>query len=271
MIKEKKIIKHIVSWLKKYIKKSKLNGFIVGISGGIDSSVTSYLTAMTQYPTIVLEIIIGKKKYKTLSQKHAEFLISKFSNVRFLQKDIDSLFDFFCENIISNISQNKKNKKNMLALANLKSRIYMLILYYYANINNFLVVGTGNKIEDFGIGFFTKYGDGAVDIHPIADLYKSEINILAKELNIIREIQEAKPTDGLWEDQRSDEDQLGANYKDLEWAMINENKQNNFVSKKEHRIIKLYKKLHKKNQHKMISIPVCKIPFCLKQEKIKIT
>ncbi len=159
---------------------------------------------------------------------------------------------------------NKKNKKKPLALVNVKSRLRMLTLYYYANIKNYLVVGTGNKVEDFGVGFFTKYGDGGVDLHPIADLTKSEIRFIAKKLNIINEIQKAKPTDGLWEDQRTDEDQLGATYEELEWAMkITKIKDFNY-KEKEYQILKKYQTLHKKNKHKIIQIPVCKIPKTFK-------
>ncbi len=212
-MKTKKIIKYIVSWLKEYIHKSKSNGFIIGISGGIDSSVTSFLASMTKFPTIILEMPILEKKKNFLSEKHAKFLTEKFPNVCYLKKDLSILFTSFCHVI------NDKNKKYSLALANVQSRIRMLTLYYYANMKNYLVVGTGNKVEDFGVGFFTKYGDGGVDLHPIADLKKSEICMIARELNIANEIQKAKPTDGLWEDQRSDEDQLGATYEELEWAM----------------------------------------------------
>ncbi len=158
-----------------------------------------------------------------------------------------------------------ENSKSSLALANVKSRIRMLTLYYYANIKNYLVVGTGNKVEDFGVGFFTKYGDGGVDLLPIADLTKSEIFFLAKKLNIIDEIQKAKPTDGLWEDQRSDEDQLGASYDELEWAMKNMKKKNCTISETEYEILKKYQILHQKNKHKMIPIPICKIPNRIKK------
>ncbi|WP_185855562.1 NAD(+) synthase [Blattabacterium cuenoti] len=267
-MKVKKVIKHIVLWLKEYIKKYKLNGFVIGISGGIDSSVSSCLTAMTNYPTLVLDIIFSKK-INLLSEKHAKFLLSKFRNVFFIKKNIKTVLDTFCDCVY--VSSNKNNiknynKKKFLALANIKSRLIMLTLYYYANINNYLVVGTGNKIEDFGVGFFTKYGDGGVDLLPIADLNKSEIGLLAKELNIINDIQNAKPTDGLWDDRRSDEDQLGATYEELEWAMkySNENYYDNSnlskLSKNKLNILKIYKKLNNKNYHKFVQIPVCKIP-----------
>ncbi|AFJ90524.1 NAD(+) synthase [Blattabacterium sp. (Blaberus giganteus)] len=264
MIKTEKVIKYIVSWLKEYIQKSKSNGFIIGISGGIDSSVTSFLAAMTRYPTIILEMPIFDKKKNFLPIKHAKFLKKKFSNVYYLEKDLSSLFKIFCH--ITNENDFEDSKRS-LALANVKSRIRMLTLYYYANGKNYLVVGTGNKVEDFGVGFFTKYGDGGVDLHPIADLTKSEIRSLAKKLNIIDEIQKAKPTDGLWEDNRSDEDQLGATYEELEWAMKMEimKKEDYIFSEIEYKILKKYQILHHKNRHKMISIPICKVPDDIKK------
>nr|WP_185867410.1 NAD(+) synthase [Blattabacterium cuenoti] len=255
-MKTEKVMKYIVFWLKEYIKKSKANGFIIGISGGIDSSVTSFLVAMTKFPTIVLEMPILEKKKNLLPIKHAKFLIKRFSNVFYLKKDLSTLFKTFCDITTNDI----ENSKLSLALANVKSRVRMLTLYYYANVKDYLVVGTGNKVEDFGVGFFTKYGDGGVDIHPIADLNKSEIRFLAKKLNIIDEIQKAKPTDGLWEDQRSDEDQLGATYEELEWAMEIMKKKDYTFSKIEDKILKKYKILHDKNIHKMNPIPLCKIP-----------
>ncbi len=188
-------------------------------------------------------------------------MTEKFSNVHYLKKDLSTLFTAFCYITNDNIEKSKFS----LALANVKSRIRMLTLYYYANAKNYLVVGTGNKVEDFGVGFFTKYGDGGVDLHPIADLTKSEVRFLAKKLNIIKEIQKAKPTDGLWEDQRSDEDQLGATYEELEWAMKIMKHKNYTFSEIENKIFKKYQILHEKNIHKMISIPICKIPDNIKK------
>ncbi|WP_185854868.1 NAD(+) synthase [Blattabacterium cuenoti] len=263
----KKIVRYIVQWLKKYIKKTQSNGFVIGISGGIDSAVASMLVAMTKYPTFTLEMPILEKNPNFLSEQHVNFLKSRFLNVHHLKKDLSSLFTSFIHTMNDNNIKEKKNKP--LALANAKSRIRMLTLYYYANIKNYLVVGTGNKVEDFGVGFFTKYGDGGVDIHPIADLTKSEIRFLAKELNIIDGIQKAEPTDGLWEDQRSDEDQLEATYEELEWAMkIAEKKEKNFhetFKEREYDILKKYQYLHKKNKHKIRPIPICEIPNIYKK------
>ncbi|WP_185876893.1 NAD(+) synthase [Blattabacterium cuenoti] len=254
-MKTKKVIKYIVCWLKKYIHRSQSNGFVIGISGGIDSSVTSLLVSMTKFPTLILEMPILEKTKNFLSIKHAKFLTEKFSNVSYLKKNLSTLFNSFCDIV------NKKNIKSSLELANVQSRLRMLTLYYYANTKNYLVVGTGNKVEDFGVGFFTKYGDGGVDLHPIADLNKSEVRFLAKELNILDEIQKSKPTDGLWEDERLDEDQLGISYEELEWAMKIEKKKNkNIYKEKEYEIFKKYKILNQKNKHKIKSIPICKIP-----------
>ncbi|WP_185862754.1 NAD(+) synthase [Blattabacterium cuenoti] len=268
----KKIVHHIVQWLKTYIKKTQSNGFVIGISGGIDSAVTSMLVAMTKSPTLTLEMPILEKNPNLLSEQHVIFLKSRFLNVHHIKKDLSSLFTSFIHTMDDNITE-KKNRP--LALANAKSRIRMLTLYYYANIENYLVVGTGNKVEDFGVGFFTKYGDGGVDIHPIADLTKSEIRLLAKELNIIDGIQKAEPTDGLWEDQRSDEDQLEATYEELEWAMKItekvEKKKKNFhdtFKGREYDVLKTYQYLHKKNEHKIRPIPICEIPDILRNGKI---
>ncbi|WP_185882467.1 NAD(+) synthase [Blattabacterium cuenoti] len=260
MIHSKLIINYIITWLKKYIKKSKSNGFILGISGGIDSALTSTLVAMTKKPTLILEMPILDKK-NNLSKQHIQFLKKKFENIYHLEKNLYQLYILFSE--IMDEPNQIKQQKYLLALANLQSRLRMITLYYYANIHNYLVVGTGNKIEDFGVGFFTKYGDGGVDILPIGDLTKSEVKILSKELNIISSIQNAIPKDGLWQDQRSDEDQLNATYKELEWAMKND-KNHIRITNKKYNIINIYKNLHQKNQHKMISIPICVIPNTFK-------
>ncbi|WP_185877935.1 NAD(+) synthase [Blattabacterium cuenoti] len=252
------VINYIVFWLKNYIKNSKSNGFVVGISGGIDSSVTSFLVAKTNYPTLLLEIPLLKDN--DLPRKHAKFMLKRFSNVSYIRKNLCDFFNFFCKTF--DIYNNKIN--NNLALANAQSRIRMLILYYYANLNNYLVVGTGNKVEDFGIGFFTKYGDGGVDLQPIADLNKSDIQIIAKKLKILYEIRNSIPTDGLWKDERTDKEQIGLSYDDLELAMKIKDKKLKYFSKKEYSIIKKYQYLHNKNKHKIIPIPICHIPNYMK-------
>ena len=189
-----KLIKHIVNWLNSYSKNSKTNGFVIGVSGGIDSAVTSTLCAKTGLPTLCLEMPIHQSiKELERSKKHIQWLKSNYSNVESKYLDLAKSFD----EIKTSISITSK-KNNELALANSRSRLRMLTLYYFASVNNFLVAGTGNKVEDFGVGFYTKYGDGGVDLSPIADLMKSEVRSIAKEMGINNDIIIAEPTDGLW-------------------------------------------------------------------------
>ena len=252
-MKTKEIIDHIKNWLISYNKSSKTNGFIIGISGGIDSAVTSTLLAQTNLPLLCLEMPIHQQSSQvSRGKKHIKWLEKKYENVSSLEIDLTDLFENF-----KKIS-NTKNHDTNLALANTRSRLRMTTLYYNAQINNYLVAGTGNKVEDFGIGFYTKYGDGGVDISPIADLLKSEVFHLGKELGIINEILIAPPTDGLWDNNQTDEEQIGATYDELEWAMKNISNQE--LSQKEENIMNIFKKFNLANKHKMIQIPVCKIP-----------
>ncbi len=258
-MKQKKIISHIIQWLIDYIKGCSSKGFVVGISGGIDSAVTSTLCARTGLPTLCIEMPIYQKENEIeRSKKHIKWLKKKFDNIEEHKLDLSLTFDSFIKNIDEN-----KNLNNTLALANTRSRIRMMTLYYFAQINNYLVVGTGNKVEDFGIGFFTKYGDGGVDISPIADLLKTDIYLLAKELNIDKTIINAEPTDGLWDNEKTDEEQIGATYPELEWAM-NFHGDKTMISKKQQKVLEIYTNLNKINQHKMHPIPVCQIPNNLK-------
>ena len=213
-MKSSEVINHIVNWIRNYKEKNNIKGLVVGVSGGIDSALTSTLCAMTGIDTVCLNMPIFQKdeQYKR-SESHINWLIKKFNNVRAEEIELTNTFSCFFETVPTNF------EKSNLALANTRSRLRMLTLYYYATINDSIVVGTGNKVEDFGIGFYTKYGDGGVDISPIADLMKSEVFKLSKELGINKEILNAKPTDGLWDDDRSDEDQIGANYDDIEKVM----------------------------------------------------
>jgi NAD+ synthase len=221
----------------------KAECLIIGISGGIDSSVTSTLCAMTGIKTIVLTMPIKQKSTQhNLSLKHEEWLKKNFKNVEGYSISLDKLFDSFKSSLSSFINEH--------GLANSKARLRMATLYQVASTNNGIVVGTGNKIEDFGVGFYTKYGDGGVDISPIADCNKTEVWELGKELNILKEIIEADPTDGLWDDGRTDEGQLGLSYKELEEAMDNKDSKNR----------EKYLKIRKANLHKIETIPVCKIP-----------
>jgi len=252
------IIDHISDWLLGYIKSSKAQGFVIGISGGIDSAVTSTLAAKTGLRLLCVEMPIHQnKKQVARGVKHIAWLKEKFKNVNSVELDLTPVFDSFINQLPEDEQQNQ------LALVNTRARLRMTALYYFAQTNNSLVVGTGNKVEDFGIGFFTKYGDGGVDISPIADLLKTEVFTLGKELGIHNEILTAEPTDGLWGDDKTDEDQIGASYPELEWAMTFDGDKD-FLTEREQQVLKIYLKLNKTNQHKMRAIPICNIPESLK-------
>jgi len=254
----KKIIENITDWLINYSEKSNTNGFVVGVSGGVDSAVTSTLCAQTGLPTLCLDLpILQSKKEHDRAKKHIDWLKDKYKNTSSKSIDLSESFLSFKNSVEIN-----SNKNNLLSLANSRSRLRMATLYYYAGLNNYIVVGTGNKVEDFGIGFYTKYGDGGVDISPIADLYKTEIFEIAKKLSIIKEIILAKPTDGLWDDERSDEDQIGATYEELEWAMKEKDYgKNSFdFSGRKKKVFEILNKFNKQNLHKMNPVPVYLIP-----------
>ncbi len=257
-----KVIKHIVNWLNSYSKNSNTKGFIVGISGGIDSAVTSTLCSKTGLKTICVEMpIFQSKEELERSKNHISWLKSNYDNVQGLHIDLTNSFSELKKTI-----SDSNNPNNNLALANTRSRLRMVTLYYYASINNCLVVGTGNKVEDFGVGFYTKYGDGGVDVSPIADLMKSEVKSIGKEMGIINDIIVAKPTDGLWSDTRTDEEQIGASYNELEWAMdeLFKGKDESDFLGREKEVFKILKEYNLANKHKMIPIPICKIPNILK-------
>ena len=240
----KKVI-FIKDWILSYVNSMpvKAKSLIIGISGGIDSSVTSTLCAMTGLKTIVLTMPIKQiKEQNDLSHLHKKWLSDKFNNVESHTLELDDIFKNF-ENTLSGF-------KNEHGMANSRARLRMATLYQVAAANQGIVVGTGNKVEDFGVGFYTKYGDGGVDISPIADCTKTEVWELGKELKIKDEIINAKPTDGLWDDGRTDENQLGMKYKEVEEAMSNPSSPN----------YEKYIKIRKLNLHKMDPIPVCKIP-----------
>lgn len=258
----KKVSQYIEEWLTRYIKKSKMNGFVVGVSGGIDSAVTSSICARTGYPTLCLEMGINQNTSQvSRARSHIQRLEDSYKNVSHQYLSLDKLFDEFRHMLPNSNNESKEN----LALANSRARLRMTTLYYFSSINNYLVAGTGNKVEDFGIGFYTKYGDGGVDISPIADLMKSEVFVLAKYLDVIEDIQKSKPTDGLWDDNRTDEDQIGASYDEIEFIMKNlDEKSNKIFTSRQGEVYQLYKNLNSKNKHKMNPIPVCKIPKSLK-------
>ena len=258
-MKTEKVAEHIIKWLKDYAENAKVNGFVVGISGGIDSALTSTLCAKTGFPTLCVEMPIHQAESQVnRGKEHIKQLKSKFSNVSDVKVDLTSTFEDFK----TVVPETETSAKVNLSLANTRARLRMTSLYYLAGINGLLVAGTGNKVEDFGVGFYTKYGDGGVDLSPIADLMKSEVYELAAFLDVPNSIQKAQPTDGLFGDSRTDEDQLGASYDELEWAMIMQNKgksEKNFTDRKLE-VFKIYSRLNRINQHKMIPIPVCEIP-----------
>ena len=241
----KEKIKYISNWIKSYVDQmpSKAQALVIGISGGIDSSVSSTLSAMTGLKTDVLTMPIKQiENQHDLSLKHQQWLVKNFKNVEAHTISLDKLFETFSSTL------NKFDNEH--GFANSRARLRMTTLYQVAAANKGIVVGTGNKVEDFGVGFYTKYGDGGVDISPIADCNKTEVWELGKELGICKEIIDAQPTDGLWNDGRTDEGQLGFKYEELEDAMKNPDSP--------HRIE--YEKIRKQNLHKMEPIPVCKIP-----------
>tara|TARA_B100000700_G_scaffold246195_1_gene275010 strand:- start:3106 stop:3846 length:741 start_codon:yes stop_codon:yes gene_type:complete len=239
----KKRAEIIIRWIDDYCKSmlSQPNVLVVGISGGIDSAVVSTLCALTGRKTIVLSMPIKQiKSQHDLSLKQGEWLSSKYKNVQYNLIELENIFNTF-KNTLSKFN-------NEHGLANSRARLRMTTLYQVAAANSGIVVGTGNKVEDFGVGFYTKYGDGGVDISPIADCTKTQVWELGKYLKVPEEIIKAEPTDGLWEDGRSDVKQLGMSYQDLEKAMTN-TKDSNY---------KKYLKIREKNLHKMNPIPVCK-------------
>lgn len=258
-----KVIDHIVNWLKEYAASAKMNGFVVGISGGVDSAVVSALCARTGLRTLCVELPIHQAPAQVSRGKdHIENLKKKFANVSDVQVDLTRVFDQFT----TSVPQAEASPKHELSLANTRARLRMTTLYYFAGMHNYLVAGTGNKVEDFGVGFFTKYGDGGVDLSPIADLMKSDVYAMAREMNVSTDILEARPTDGLFGDSRSDEDQIGASYDELEWAMkmAEEGKTIEHFTGRKKEVFRIYEMRHRANLHKMVAIPVCEIPIHLK-------
>ena len=254
-----KINQHIVKWLLDYATNAKVKGLVVGISGGIDSALTSTLCAQTGLPTLCVEMPIHQaQSHVHRGRKHIKQLKNRFPNVTSVETDLTSVFETFKDVVPADSDTQKLN----LSLANTRARLRMTTLYYFAGLHSLLVAGTGNKIEDFGVGFYTKYGDGGVDLSPIADLMKSEVHLLGSYLKIPESILKASPTDGLFGDDRTDEDQLGASYDELEWAMLENEagKSSDDFSGREKIVLDIYKRLNTINQHKMTAIPVCFIP-----------
>lgn len=258
-----KVIDHIVGWLKKYAEDAGVKGFVLGISGGVDSAVVSTLCAKTGMDVLCLEIPILQATIEiSRAKEQIQFLTENFANVSTQEIDLTNTFLAFKQAV----PQEGTKQALDLSLANTRARLRMTTLYYFAGIHRLLVAGTGNKIEDFGVGFFTKYGDGGVDISPIGDLMKSEVYELGKVLNIPKSIQKAIPTDGLFGDNRTDEEQLGATYDELEWAMkMKESGKDaeSFEGRKKE-VFQIFSRLNRINKHKVEPIPVCIIPDDLK-------
>lgn len=254
------VVNHIVDWLKDYLEKSKAKGFVVGVSGGIDSAVTSSLCAKTGYPVLCLEMPIHQNESQvSRASKHIARLKTYHKNVESHWVELTDIFDSF----VASLPTANDLEKHEFSLVNTRARLRMTTLYYFAGLKNYLVAGTGNKVEDFGVGFYTKYGDGGVDLSPIADLMKTEVYEVARELDVIQEIMDAPPTDGLWGDDRTDEDQIGASYPELEWAMEFDGDPSQLEDRKKE-VFQIFQKHHQQNKHKMVPIPVCEIPESLR-------
>ena len=253
----------IQDWIKSYVNENGISTLVVGVSGGIDSAVVSTLCAETGIPTIVVGMPINSSPENTkLSDLQISLLTAKYDNVEGYYIDLSPLFESFKSHKAFD-----KRFNSELGFANTKSRLRMVSLYQIAASAGGIVIGTGNKVEDFGVGFYTKYGDGGVDISPIADLYKSEVRELGKLLGVPQEIINAEPTDGLWEDNRVDETQIGSTYDELEWAMeygMNKWSEQLELTEKEKTILTTYANFNTKNKHKMVSIPI----FDLKENNI---
>ena len=255
----KKVIDHIVGWLKDYADNAKIKGFTIGISGGIDSAVTSTLCAMTGLDLLCVEMPIHQaENQQDRALKHINWLMTNYNTVQRQPVNLTPVFD----SLVSVLPKVANEKERFMSLANTRARLRMTTLYYFAALKGYLVAGTGNKVEDFGVGFYTKYGDGGVDLSPIADLLKTQVYEIAKFLGINNEIIQAAPTDGLWGDNRTDEDQIGASYPELEWAMQMKEEQKtaaDFEGRKQE-VFNIFTKFNSANQHKMTPIPICKIP-----------
>jgi NAD+ synthase len=254
------VIDHIVKWLDNYLERTKLAGFVVGVSGGIDSAVTSTLCALTGATVKVLNMPIHQAPDQfSRAARHIGWLEKRHANVSGITVDLTPAFAALQATLPEEIQDD-------LSMANTRSRLRMLTLYAVSTYHRLLVAGTGNKVEDFGVGFYTKYGDGGVDLSPIADLLKSEVYTLAGALGIGDDIMQAPPTDGLWSDNRSDEHQIGAGYDELEWAMAFESQAGDeaALAPRQREVLAIFRKFNRVNRHKMLPIPVCDIPPGLK-------
>ncbi len=258
-----KVIAHIVDWLKNYATEANCKGFVIGVSGGIDSAVTSTLCAKTGLDLLCLEMPIHQGENQvTRADRHIAWLMENFSKVKRQAVNLTPVFD----SLVTSLPAVENEEDRFMSLANTRARLRMTTLYYFAALEGYLVAGTGNKVEDFGIGFYTKYGDGGVDLSPIAGLLKTEVYEIGDILGINQDIMQAAPTDGLWGDHRTDEDQIGASYPELEWAMQmdEEGKTIDEFSDRKRQVFAIFKKFNTANKHKMIPIPICEIPASLK-------
>ena len=258
-----KVVHYITNWLRDYATNAGIDGFVVGVSGGIDSAVTSTLCAQTGLQVLCIEMPIHQaESHVSRAQEHIAQLKERFDNVDDTRVDLTPVFEEFK----TEVSLDGAEATVDMALANTRARLRMTTLYYYAGLLGRLVAGTGNKVEDFGVGFYTKYGDGGVDLSPIADLLKSEVYNLGEYLKVPESIMNAAPSDGLFGDARSDEDQIGASYPELEWAMQmkNEGKSADNFNGRQKEVFQIFMRFNRMNHHKMIPIPICEIPKELK-------
>lgn len=259
-MKTEAVIDHITGWLEEYCARAGTKGFVVGVSGGIDSAVSSALAARTERPTLVVEMPIHQGRDQvSRARDHIAMLKARHAAVDGVEVELTDVFD----SLVTALPGEPQGAAREMALVNTRARLRMTTLYYLAGQHGRLVVGTGNKVEDFGVGFFTKYGDGGVDLSPIADLMKSEVYEIGRALGINDAILGAPPTDGLWGDSRTDEDQIGASYPELEWAMTYDG-DDAALTGRQAEVMAIYRRLNRANQHKMVPIPVCEIPDSLR-------
>ncbi|QTN37819.1 NAD(+) synthase [Cryomorphaceae bacterium] len=256
-MKTLEVADHITKWIKDYAEQSHCKGFVIGVSGGIDSATSSTLAARTGLPLICVEMPIHQAANQvSRAMNHIAWLKEHFPNVSSVEVELTDIFDSFV-GALPPVTGSKDLHDH--SLVNTRARFRMTTLYYFAALHGYLVVGTGNKVEDFGIGFYTKYGDGGVDLSPIADLMKTDVYAIAEALGVNQEILDAPPTDGLWGDDRTDEDQIGASYPELEWAMDYSGDESD-LNERQKEVLSIYRRLNRANQHKMEPIPVCVIP-----------
>jgi len=259
-MKTEAVIEHITGWLKEYCRRAGTAGFVIGVSGGIDSAVSSTLAARTGLPLLVVEMPIHQSRIQvTRAREHIAHLKERHEAVESVEVELTGVFD----RLIEALPDSPGEERREMSLVNTRARLRMTTLYYFAALQRRLVVGTGNKVEDFGIGFFTKYGDGGVDLSPIADLVKTEVYRLGRALGVNEAILTAAPTDGLWGDDRTDEDQIGASYPELEWAMGFDGDEAS-LDARQREVLAIYRRYHAANRHKMEPIPVCIIPEALR-------